>query len=934
MEDILPTARWGNRMLRPLNSIYHRLRKYQETRCPEANQKRINDGVGICAVQRSRSRSTRPVIESDPFSDSEVCGDDPSWIPGKIGKRQIKHKYTGRGEGGRGRTRMKSILRSPETQKPLPGAIEIATPLIIGKPTGRLFEKSEEPVSPCERRGTSLSPSPIQQSGPEKKARFSKQSKMSERGSQWEEILDMCDEPEYIQIVHRLDRVFLRFLTSTRVSESATLKNHEKTRPLLSIVLRRLPHFISQEQQLQDSLDDDDLDMADVYFTQLEASYCFGNPAWPPLREAVRSQGIFLVLDMIQKHWITNLIACGLVEKCIHSEEYDAVETLLSGQLLNIRYDYPDSFDPWRPHELRSEPLMILNKYWRSSGRISYTFNELAKLLLRGAVPAEWMVTNPWNQCMHLATESISMEDGNSAAATRLIEAVILSGSGIFHGPDRSRLLAEPASSNCSSPRNIRSTRNDNGLRSDGPCPLPIQNALNNLVSSLITALCGMHFVRSYAIAGNITACTTKIENLVKGLAIAVQREIGLRPFFQENKIFDFHSLRCGYVLLGTYLLQCGHLSVAGYSTDPILTDNLEPFFQWLASQQELVNGLASLVSQVVRCCKRGNEREQSQMSQHLCANLTRLRLFEMRSLSLFLGRVAVDVAMDFAQSSQDPEDHAWAADLQEKVAGYQRQYAVLSQASSSPQCMERNTRPFRWEESISEWVASTPAPKMKNLQPYECLKPIVLIPKKLPSHAELSSSSTDSASSFSGDQASSVTSSVSSLSLKRVSTDDVFHPRTEKRARILRSTRVSRLRQSRDNKKSIWDGQDDDTADEVENHNRTISTSRATGEQPSTNTSTRNGCTHQFSSSDMKLKSNLSIMDSRQDSGIEVVIFINQKPDLPSMETAVVRGSSLPPKPQITKPPADSTARLLPKRRRTVVPYTEDEESEDELCL
>jgi hypothetical protein len=443
-----------------------------------------------------------------------------------------------------------------------------------------------------------------------------------------------------------------------------------------------------------------------------------------------------------------------------------------------------------------------------------------------------------------------------------------------------------------------------------------------------------MHFVRSYAITDNITACTTKIENLVKGLAIAVQREIGLRPFFQENKIFDFHSLRCGYVLLGTYLLQCGHLSAAGYSTDPILTDNLEPFFQWLASEQEFVNGLASLVSQVVRCCKRGNEREQSQMSQHLCANLTKLRLYEMRSLSLFLGRVAVDVAMDFAQSSQDPEDHAWAADLQEKVAGYQRQYAVLNQTSSSPQCMERNTRPFRWEESISEWVASTPAPKMKTLQPYECLKPIVLIPKKLPSHVELSSSSNDSVSSFSGDQASSVTSSMPSLSLKRVSTDDVFHPRTEKRARILRSTRVSRLRQSRDNKKSIWDGQDDDTADEVEDHNRTISTSRATSEQPSTSAgvhATRNGCTHQFSSSDMKLK---SIMDSRQDSGIEVVIFINRKPDLSSMETAVVRGSSLPPKPQITKPPADSTVRLLPKRRRTVVPYSEDEESEDELCL
>ena len=936
MEDILPTARWGNRMLRPLTSIYHRLEKYQETRCPEANRKRVNDGVGICAVQQPRSRSTRP----DPFSDSEVCGDDPSWIPGKIGKHQIKHKYTGRGEGGRGRTRMKSTLRSPETQKPLPGAIEIATPLIIGKPTGRLFEDAKESVSPYlnhERLGMSLSPSPskLQQSSPEKKGRFSRQSKLSKRGSQWKEILDMCDEPGYSQIIRRLDRVFLNFLTSTRLFEPVAQKNSEKTRPLLSMVLRSLPHFISQEQQLQDSLDDDDLNMADVYFTQLEASYCFGNPAWPPLREAVRSQGIFLVLDMIQKHWITNLIACGLVEKCIHSKEYDVAETLLSGQLLNIkRYDYPDSFDPWRPHELCSDPLMMLNKYWRSSGRISYVFNELAKLLLRGAVPAEWIITNPWKQCMDLATESISMEDGNSAAATRLIEAVILSGSGIFHGPDNSGLLAEPALSDCSSRRGIRSAKNYNGLRGDeGPCPLPIQYALNNLISSLITALCGMHFVRSYAIAGNITASTTKMENLAKGLAIAVQREIGLRPFFQENKIFAFHSLRRGYVLLGTYLLQCGHspvLAAAEYSTDPTLTDNLEPFFQWLASQEECVKELASLVGQVVRCCKRGNEREQSLMSQHLCANLTKFGLYEMMNLSLFLGKVAVEVAMDFAQSSQDPEDHAWAADLQEKVAGYRRQYAVLNKVGSGFQRMERNTRPFRWEESISEWVASTPALGMKTLLPLECLKPVVLIPKKSPSHAELSSSSDDLASSLSGDEASSVTSFVPSLSLKRASTDDDLYPKTEKRARVLRS-----LFRSRDNNGSSWDRQDDNTADEVKGHNKAISPRTATGEYRSKSTSLH--VARRFSSSGVGLKSNLSIFgnrNGRRDSGIEVVIFINRKSDLTPIKTADVGGYSLPPKPQIPKPPAASTAQLLPQCGRTVVPSSEDEESEDELCL
>jgi hypothetical protein len=84
--------------------------------------------------------------------------------------------------------------------------------------------------------------------------------------------------------------------------------------------------------------------------------------------------------------------------------------------------------------------------------------------------------------------------------------------------------------------------------------------------------------------------------------------------------------------------------------------------------------------------------------------------------LSTFLGRVAVEAAMEFAESTGEPDDHVWAVEVQETVI------SLLGKKEPSPVSLEEleGQRPrggcFRWEESIGEWVARTPEIKLNAL--------------------------------------------------------------------------------------------------------------------------------------------------------------------------------------------------------------------------
>ncbi|KAA8646197.1 hypothetical protein EYZ11_010050 [Aspergillus tanneri] len=754
MEDIRPTARWANRMLRPLTSVYYRLQKHHEIQTSVADAK---------LREKSGTRDTVPTQPSKPPETEQGCSysdeepGDPAWIPGKPEKRRLRHNYSSRGRKGiEVRRRSRLSIHSPELHKTLPGAIEIATPLITGT-----AQRPQE-VSSFRKQlfRNALPPAdPTTSSDQRKTARTNHSNFPSYQGS-WKQVLDLSGDAGLVHIAHSLDRIFLKLLHRTRIDEP-----NRGTRSLLSMTVRRLPEFIAEEQKIQDEADGDkDVDMCDAYFTELEAHYAPGGNGWQPFREAVRARGIHLVSDMVQKGWITKLAACRLLEECMGQGEYDAFELLMSRYLVALdTYEYPTAFDSHRPLSHCDDPVHILGVYYlRSTGRRSFVFDELSRLLLCRVFPAEWMVTTLWKRCVDGAIKSLSTGDGDSAAATRLIEAVILSAGAVYH--DTEIVVSSVECRECS--RSTRTSTNMTALPTDStPCPIPLQDGLSNLVSSLVTALCGMCVARSQASGAIEKASGEKVRCMVERLAISVQRTIGVKPLAHGAEGPTARSLRCTYVLIGDYFLRCGQdlPSTEIFSRQgSISRRNFESFFLSLASQHDMVKELAELVRQVFHCCRQVRKGDKSRTPREVRDRVSQLtQLTRVQGASLLLGKVAAETAMGLAEMTLDPDDHAWAMEVQEQVVALQRGQKVKQYPRSTH---VSDTGLYRWEESISEWVASTPAPKTRAVYVNLSSKPLGQPASTIAS----STNSTSSSPSESGETASSITSSTPSVTTKR----------------------------------------------------------------------------------------------------------------------------------------------------------------------
>ncbi|KAL4946175.1 hypothetical protein BDV06DRAFT_161103 [Aspergillus oleicola] len=947
MEDIRPTAKWANRMLRPLTSIYHRLEKHHEivtsVLISKTREKKKEKEAAPVAEQRTRLVSTKKSVEQGyGYSDDEEPN-DPAWIPGAgktMDKRRIRHNYSSRGRGAAvgARKRSRLLIRSPEVPKTLPGAIEIATPLITGKTRGGGSLTEASPPLRVQLfqnhiPGTATG-HPIEHRKP---GRTNNSSFRPYQGS-WKEVLDRSGDPGLVDIAHLLDRIFLKFLKSTQVPPSSEQGDgvRQGARSLLSMAVRRLPEFIAEEQRIQDELDENcDVDMCDAYITELEASYAPGGNGWQPLREAVRAQGIYLVSCMIENRWITSLAACRLLEECLLQQELDAFESLQTRFLAGVdAYHYPSIFDPPRPTGHRDDPILILaSHYRRHPARYSYVFEELTRLLTRGAMPPEWMVTDLWKKCVDKAIKMVSAEDSGYPAARRLIEVIVLSSAGVYPNPgsvapslQKQHSQARPARS-----RETRTSTSDL-LTSPSSCPIPIQDALSNLVSSLLTALCGISIARSQAADASERSAGLKTREMVNYLSFTVQQAIGTETTGSETEQSTLHQLRRGYVLLADCTLHCGKSVTPKiiYHSESLLERNIEAFFGEVASQQGVVRELARLVSQVFHYSGHSQDRGPARTPREIRARVSQLaQLTSATGVVLLLGKVAAEAAMELAEKSLDPDDHTWAVEIQEMAASSQQS------DSSSPSSSQVSTSLYRWEDSIGEWVARTPAAKPRAIAAAIAAKQQEkpqMRRRGRPRIIACSTSSSSASSICSEKSISSVTSSATSVPRKRPCVSQDSSPQPFKKAYHTRS--VERVESNWTNARDSLPCQSSPEATHVPIAARTRTGLRSVG---------------QHCSSVPARTENIPMGPISTNNTIEVVI-VNKSPlarepshaaDLtdhrPIKRRSRARYSSVIPRasPRLLRrrqsAPAQVTRRSL---HSTTIPCSQDDDSDDELSF
>ncbi|KAJ6093233.1 hypothetical protein N7486_008522 [Penicillium sp. IBT 16267x] len=706
MDEIQATAKWANRVLRPLTSIYRRLEKHQETLAIIAAESRAQERDKESQGQLSETSQTISAREN--YSGSDADEEDPGWIPGKRpDQRRIKHKYSTRGGNKTGRRRTRFTVHSPEATRTLPGAIELATPLITGKRWELPSSARSQPS--VEQHKTADSHRDVQVF----------RDRYSLYKSPWQELLGQSGDAGFADIAHNLDRVLQIFLSKTRIinySPAATLNRPERgARSLLSMVARRLPEYIAIEQEAQDDEDEQgDENMCDAYFTELESFYAPHGKGWKPLREAVRAQGIHLVSEMIQNGWLTDSITYALLDK-FRCHEQDAFESLLSTFLSTCTTcTLPVALKPPAGNASPTSSVQLLHKYvYYIPHSRSYIFDELSKLLVRGVLPPEWMATKPWTGWMTRATVSFSKDDCDYAASSRLIEAVLISACGVCTNEN---LQVRPQQR----PRvgHFRATRTSTVPTSNPDinrvCPVPVEDALSNHVTSVLATLCGMHISRSRKLDDFKDTSGTKAGHVINYVCSAVKREMEAQPLSHICRLPSRQLLRRGCILLADCLLQCSDAVLADKSGPFLIsTTAIEEYSNALVPRSDLVKEMALFVRQAFRCFSSSSSNEDNDMRSEIRRIVSRLPYLTIApELSMLLSRVAVEAAMEFAEGTGDPDDHLWAVEIQETNLAFQtRTYSSPGSGSDTDGPGPRRGL-FRWEDVIGEWVARTPAVK------------------------------------------------------------------------------------------------------------------------------------------------------------------------------------------------------------------------------
>lgn len=950
MDDIHTTAKWANRMLRPLTSLYHRLGKHSES--INAQEEEINR---IVATVKDTEYTKRDA-SGDAEYDSEYGDQDPSWIPRNPELKRVKHKYVARGERLRlqPRARVLSVLQSPEATKTLPGAIEIATPLITGKSTD-VFGTDNKGLEPRrEQDGQGARKSLLPEGIAAKIIRRPKKYRPSHPAPKWRQELNATNILKYFDIAVSLDSLFLRFLENTRTSDSTQKSSTNGTRSLLMTVIRRLPEFIAKEQRLQDELDDnDEINMADAYFTELESAYGSEGKGWQPLREAVRSQGIFLICDMVERNWINQLTTTHLLYHCINAKENDAVERILSVLLSKIdRYNFPCGFNPWRPDTPGRDPLRLLQRYWQVSNNNSYVFKEIELLLLRGIMPPEWLVTITLKDCVIAACTSQSKWDNEYASAIKLMKTILIT-AGDAHG-SRNAVKKAPIKKRTKAKNQTQDTSDsqaDSLDVSQGRCPVHLQDATSNLVSSLNAALCCMYGVRMGQPDGPDYISGERIVKTYADLALIIQRSLPLSGFeVEDNEASRASLLRKGYTLLAHFVLRSQQDLLSLEDTDVkildvVLSQNCEPFFGLLEQNADIIKSLSVMVCQIVRLSKRGDELAQCQQARRLCKHLLKYERSGLEKLTLFLGKIAIEVALDFAQYSQDAEDHTFAAEIQEAVAIIRRRIKSQSNCTRTPG--KSSMQSFRWEEGIGEWIAKTPLDRTKAPMPRVLPQPMVEIAS---TGSSSNASATSPSSSIDTEPSRTSIASSSSINLKRRRTSVVSLQSNVKRPRrtykkkvhkkIRQSTRIatrlsdiSVVAQGKDYKDS---GSHSDYASD---HEQDAEDAEAASESeewlPPTETRDTSDAA-QGTRNVGELQGNVAKAHAqRMRASFDVIIY-----NAAAVPVAPIKRGRGRPRKQVTGPTSCSPSRANGPQahanvsRRLVIPCSEDEDSDDELSF
>ncbi|KAK2783216.1 hypothetical protein FQN53_009302 [Emmonsiellopsis sp. PD_33] len=798
------TSRWCNRALRPLTSTILRLEKHWKITPLSVPQGTIN---GSNALDTLRLEAAGAPSDARESSESESTPDDPTWVPGGgggAGRRKIKHRYSG---GNRSRV----VVRSPEAQKLAPGEFSIPTPLIKGRVRGRRGSEGEDVGSimgpPDEDNVSAVQNSQNWTNTTTKRKTLNNQ-------VAWRDWGDEYNDPSYINIVQGIFGIWDSFLTMTAPRQHS----NRGARSLMSMALDKTSMYIMREQEAADNAEEKDekVDAADVIITELEDMYGLSNNGWKPLKSLVRLHGIRLVCEAIRKRWISPKVARQLALNAIDSSSYDATREVLSALLsVTQRIDGPWHIDCTLFSLANFGIFNTLATYVNKSGNLSFFFREVGPLLQRGIVAVEWIATESMKPFVTHAIQSISCDDEDCAASVLFVANTMLAASG-SSATFNTTSLGQSATQVMDKIVVIGPTRSprrriSRNTSSNPPAKISeyVSIALNNSISSIISILCSAHIVRFGKQRPYTSSPASSMQHILTRLSAIVQHDLELAVFDLTTNRSRSELLRIGYILMADYLLGCCCKETRkNYAAMARLLANFEYFIRPLKNRNDLTSGLSALVTNVSHRCGRAREEDAFLQLRFFSKALTADHLQRYPTLRALLGKVAVDMALDFAEETLHPDHHSWASDIQTKVSSYEPIPLDTDGMLMLTPSLALSKTGYVWEDGIGEWVA---AAKVPTKPPYTRRRTMPNLPKAIEQDDSGSSSrsSTPSSDLSNNDGSSSITSDSSSplCVRKRKEYPASFGAKSSKRARTISpAILTANSRQLRSRKSEPWD--------------------------------------------------------------------------------------------------------------------------------
>ena len=475
---------------------------------------------------------------------------------------------------------------------------------------------------------------------------------------------------------------------------------------LLSICFRKLPAYMAEEQAYVESEDLDSLeDVPSSIYSDLEFLTSANSGGWKPLREIVRAHGIFILCTAVEDGSLISSVARGLVILCLQNSAHFEAESLVKS-MIKIVKTVPL---PMNNHDRLFSPgtSSALQALWDISSRTGQhhlLFWSLASLLDSGVLPVQWISTQDMIDVWNRALRSIARNEVSALGAMALIRTTMrrlscnanLDVQSLFQERSDSWRQSHGRVVVCS--EQLRTSSGDDSKPS----------AAANIMINVLTVISSAIYSRTLP-GHEISMDDDQSQRLLRSLAIDSLQMVYMIERTDNTFPVSFVPA-VGSHLPPLALLLCSRSE----RLEALRLSSLEKLCSTLLPPQkdQDSNAFSGLLCSIADCCSHMTGLPSFIILQRLIARLDSSIFRTSIPSQKWITQIALTTAFDFAEATSKQDHLDWALRIEEAlgkpITDSTERTSEETEAAHQIELGQKTT--FRWEDSISEWVACTPA--------------------------------------------------------------------------------------------------------------------------------------------------------------------------------------------------------------------------------